>query len=240
MGHKSLLVVPLIVNNEAIGTFNFGSKEANGFSERDRDLTLQLSTSMGNAIENYSLLQQTQETLAELEATQQRYRLQAWSTYNQNRDASGYRQTLNSLEPLGKHKIPEVDQAIQEQNPVVSEYGENLQITIPIMLRDQPIGAIGLQADPTKRQWTPEEIALVQEIGEQFALAAESLRLLDETQRRAARERLVAEITSKIRSSNDPQAMIQTAAQELRDALQAKRTQILFQQDEAPFTRGEE
>ncbi|HBX68106.1 MAG TPA: hypothetical protein DEH25_01615, partial [Chloroflexi bacterium] len=90
----------------------------------------------------------------------------------------------------------------------------------------------GLQTDEGQRNWTPEEVALVQDISEQFALAAESLRLLDETQRRAARERLVAEITTKLRSSNDPQAMLQTAAQELRLALNAKRAQVLLQSDQ--------
>ncbi len=240
LGLKSLLVVPLVVGNKSIGAFYFTSKVNNGFSERDRDLATQLASAMGNAIENINLIQQTQETLAELEATQKRYQLQAWSAYNHSRVSSGYRQTHNSLESIGKEKISEAEQAILKQVPLVSEDGENLTLTIPIMLRDQPIGAFGLQADQTKRRWTAEEIALAQEISEQFALAVESLRLLDETQRRAARERLVTEITTKLRSSNDPQAMIQTAASELQKALKAKRTQVLFHQDDAPKVRGEE
>jgi GAF domain-containing protein len=130
---------------------------------------------------------------------------------------------------LGKQKSSEVEKAIRDQTPVVSEDDKNLKLTIPIMLRNQPIGAIGIEAGENKHQWSADEISLAQEISEQFALAAESIRLLDETQRRAARERLVAEITTKIRANNDPQTMVQTAAKELRDALQAKRTQVIFQ-----------
>ncbi len=238
---ESYLVVPLIVSGNVVGTLNYGWTTIDGLTSQNRDLAIQTGSLISNAIANRNLLQQTQDTLAELEATQRRYQIQAWSTYNQTRTSSGYQRTADGLKPLGKEKISEVDKAIQEQSPVVSEDGEKL--TIPILLRDQPIGAIGIQAGERKREWSADEIVLAQEISEQFALAAESIRLLDETQRRAARERLVAEITSKIRANNDPQTMIQTAAQELRDALRAKRTQVIIQPatTESDHTeRGEE
>jgi GAF domain-containing protein len=64
-------------------------------------------------------------------------------------------------------------------------------------------------------------------VAERVALSAENARLFEETTRRAERERLVSEITGKIRSHNDPQAMIETALQELRQALGATRVEIL-------------
>lgn len=243
---ESLLTVPLLVSNEAAGGLIFGSKTPNFFSESDADLSMQLATMIGNAIENNNLIQQSQAALTELESTQRRYQIQAWSNYNQSRVTSGYQKTPLGVEPIDRRATPETTQALQEKNPLVSEDGENLKLTIPIMLRNQPIGAIGLQAKEGKRQWSPDEIALAQEISEQFALAAESLRLLDETQRRAARERLVAEITTKIRASTDPEAMLHTAAQELQNALKSRRTQVLLQidaqndQKQAQAKRGEE
>jgi GAF domain-containing protein len=51
--------------------------------------------------------------------------------------------------------------------------------------------------------------------------------LLEETHRRAEREHLVSEITTKLRSSNDPQEIIQTAMNELRLALKTKQTQFI-------------
>jgi GAF domain-containing protein len=61
------------------------------------------------------------------------------------------------------------------------------------------------------------------------ALSAENARLFEETTRRAERERLVSDITSKIRSVNDPQTMIQTAMEELRRALGASRVEVIPQ-----------
>ena len=56
--------------------------------------------------------------------------------------------------------------------------------------------------------------------------------------RRAERERKVLEITSKIRSTNDIQTMIQIAAQELQQTLNASQTQVILQS--APSTPGQE
>jgi len=53
--------------------------------------------------------------------------------------------------------------------------------------------------------------------------------LFDETTRRAERERMVSDITGKIRSGNDPQTMIQTAIEELRNALGASRVEVIPQ-----------
>jgi hypothetical protein len=52
-----------------------------------------------------------------------------------------------------------------------------------------------------------------------MALAADNLRLLDETQRRAARERLAREITDKMRRAADMDDLIQTAIREMAAAL---------------------
>jgi hypothetical protein len=60
-------------------------------------------------------------------------------------------------------------------------------------------------------------------------LSAENARLFDETSRRAERERMVSEITSKIRSSNDPGEMIKLAVQELKNALGVNRIEVVPQ-----------
>ena len=62
-----------------------------------------------------------------------------------------------------------------------------------------------------------------------MALSAENARLFEETSRRAERERLVTEITSRIRSTNDPEEMIRTALDELRNALGAADIQVIPQ-----------
>ena len=68
---------------------------------------------------------------------------------------------------------------------------------------------------------------LVNAVAERVALSAENARLFEETTRRAERERLVSDITVKIRSTNDPDTMVQTALDELKNALGATKVQLV-------------
>ena len=74
-----------------------------------------------------------------------------------------------------------------------------------------------------------DQLDLIRAVAERVAISAENARLFDETTRRAERERLVSDITGKIRSVNDPQAMMQTAMEELRKALGATRVEVIPQ-----------
>lgn len=106
-------------------------------------------------------------------------------------------------------------------------------VAIPIRVRGQVIGVLDVTAPPQGEQtsvtWSEQEIAFLENIAEQLGAALDSARLFEETQRRAERERLAGEITAKVRASTDPQAILDTAVRELRQALQAKRTQIVLQ-----------
>jgi len=60
---------------------------------------------------------------------------------------------------------------------------------------------------------------LIEAITGQLAQTIESLRLLDDVQRRAVQERLVGEVTSRMRESLDMETVLKTAAKEMRHSL---------------------
>ena len=62
----------------------------------------------------------------------------------------------------------------------------------------------------------------------QTAIAIENASLLNQTLQRAERERKVLEITSKIRSTNDSQEMLQIALKELSQSLGVDKAQIVL------------
>ena len=76
------------------------------------------------------------------------------------------------------------------------------------------------------RQWTEGEIALIEAVVDQLALALENTRLLEETQQRAEQERIIAGITAQVRASMDLETILQTAVRELGVALGTDRTFI--------------
>ncbi len=102
------------------------------------------------------------------------------------------------------------------------------QFSVPIKLRGETIGNLMVKS-PEGSTWNQDQMDLIQAVAERVALSAENARLFDETTRRAERERLVTEITSKIRSTNDPEEMIRTALEELRTALGATQIQLIPQ-----------
>ncbi len=102
-------------------------------------------------------------------------------------------------------------------------------MAVPIVLRGETIGVIQLQEIGADREWSDDEIATAQAVADQVAIALENARLFEQTVRRAERERKVLEITSKIRSTNDPQQMLRVALEELQGALKVSRAQIVLQ-----------
>jgi GAF domain-containing protein len=94
-------------------------------------------------------------------------------------------------------------------------------LAMPIILRDQVIGALNLRFED--EQVAPETVALVQEVANRLALTLENARLLEETQRRAARERLAREITDQVRRATTPESVVQTAVDALFQALGTSR-----------------
>lgn len=92
-------------------------------------------------------------------------------------------------------------------------------LVVPLKLRGQVIGTMALHETGHQRPWTAEEIALAESVAEQVTLTVENLRLMDETQRRAARERLIGEVTGRVRQTLDMETILKTAATEIGRAL---------------------
>jgi GAF domain-containing protein len=113
--------------------------------------------------------------------------------------------------------------AIQTATDVAND--ESL-LAVPIKLRDEVIGVLNVRA-PKKQVWSTDEINMVKSVADRVAISAENARLFEETTNRAERERTVSSITSKIRSTNDPNEMVQIALEELKQALDIKVARIV-------------
>jgi GAF domain-containing protein len=234
---RSELALPLRSRGRIIGAMTVQSVEANAFDEAYIAILQTMADQVAVAIDNARLFLETQAALEEMEAIQRRYLGHAWAEYTSTRAISGYRQTGTGITPLRHHILPEVQRAVTEQRPVVwsgsqdddqdqMEGSSPPTLVVPIMLRDQPIGALGLNKADQQGEWSADDIALAEAIAEQLALAADNLRLLDETQRRAAREQLVGEITGHVRASMDPDTILKTTVRELGRALGARMAEV--------------
>jgi GAF domain-containing protein len=118
------------------------------------------------------------------------------------------------VEPDDEAWLAPMEEAVQDKDMTVSAR----ELALPITLRGQIIGAIGARRDE-QTGWSDEDVALVTAITDQLAQTIESLRLLDETQRRAVRERLSGQVTARMRETLDVDTVLQTAVREIGQAL---------------------
>ena len=122
----------------------------------------------------------------------------------------------------------EHDEGVADIRDLLKQRGTKQLIVAPLMARDEIIGTLGLDIGDAAREITEEELRLLEQIARQIATSVEVARLFQQAVRTAEREHTLTEITTKIRATNDPQVILQTALAELRQALHVQQTQIVF------------
>jgi GAF domain-containing protein len=111
--------------------------------------------------------------------------------------------------------------------------GDTVTFAVPILLREQVLGAVEWQVPHARYTHDARQTAL--ELTTRFGLAAENIRLFEQSRQAAQRELLVNQISSKLMGSTNIDQILQTAVRELGDALRLPRTAIrLYPPDESP------
>jgi GAF domain-containing protein len=232
---RSEMALPLRSRGQVIGALDMHSTEPDAFSQEDADALQALADQIAIAIDNARSFSEIEEKVRETEKAQRRYLRERWADVLPAGDGPLYERSRPDVRPLGDTTPPEVERAVKQRALVVqsvtSEEGTEAALVVPIRLRDEVIGALGLQETDGKREWTDDEIALVEAVADQMALAIENARLLAQTQRRAERDRLIANITARVRSSVHLESILQTAVRELGAALGTDRAVVQLTTD---------
>ena len=97
--------------------------------------------------------------------------------------------------------------------------GITANATIPLIGREGVLGTLALSSQQPGRVFAERDLQILQTLADQATIAIERLRLLEETARRAHRERTLREITARVRGSTNPDVIVRTAVRELGSAL---------------------
>ncbi|MCP4539656.1 MAG: GAF domain-containing protein [Chloroflexi bacterium] len=226
---RSELALPLRSRGQVIGAMTVQSTEPSAFDEAYIAILQTMADQVAIAIDNARLFADTQVALGEMETIHQQYLGRAWASHAADRKISGYEQVGTEMMPLRQESLPQVPLAAMEQRPLVWRDEEQSEgdpppstLVVPIVLRGQSIGALGFKEDGN-RQWSTDDVVMAETIAEQLALAADNLRLLDETQRRAAREQLIGELSEQMQRATDIEDLMRIAAEELNRTLDGSR-----------------
>jgi GAF domain-containing protein/HAMP domain-containing protein len=209
---RSELSLPLLVGGRLLGALDVQSRELDAFTDTDIQALQVLADQLSIAIENALLFRQTQSALAEARALYQQTLDANW------RDvlATQARELVFDLEPGG----------------AVSAH----PVEIPLRLRDRVIGSIALHGRPGDAPLSPEEAAVLETVAAQLATALESAALIQESQSRSQRDRLITAITDEMRASLNPAAILQNSIRQLGRVLGA--TEVTVRLNPAPPDPG--
>ncbi len=224
---RSEAALPLAARGRLLGVLDVQSSQSVSLTREDLSVLQTLANQVAIAIENAQLFAANQNALLSLQRAYGDLSRQAWQKVLRSRPARGYRAAALG-EPLpASGKWPtEMKKALQDGLIVQSDPST---LVVPVKIRNEVIGVVRLRKPAQAGEWRQDEVALVETLSDRLSAALESARLYEETRRRAERERLTGEITARMRAANDPQAILQIAARELRKALQADRTQLVVQ-----------
>ncbi len=98
-------------------------------------------------------------------------------------------------------------------------------ILVPISVGERWIGILSAGRNEPST-FTDEFVRGYETLASQAAIALESIRLLEETQQRAERERLIGEITTRMRETLDIDTVLQTAIREMSQVLNLSQVEV--------------
>jgi PAS domain S-box-containing protein len=233
------IAFPLRVGQRITGALDVHSAQDTAFDEASIAVLQAVADQLAVAVENARLIQEMQRTLREADKAYGRYTWETWRrSARSSQRAQGYRFRQRHVEP-SEDLPPETVEAWQQGRCVVTTVQPGAEVNrngamgalaVPIALRGQVIGALNLRFEG--EHVASETVALVQEVANRLALTLENVRLLEESQHRAARERMTREVTARMRETLDVESVLQTTIREVRERLGLAEAEVWIGMDE--------
>lgn len=224
---RSEMALPLRIGSRVIGALDVQSTETNAFSHEDISVLSTLADQIAIAIENARLLSETQTALSEAQSTFEKYVKQEWNSFTQQTRHNAFVFDGKQVLPMDERIRIERTKSIQTGRLSLQKQSPN--VSIPIKLRGQTIGVLDVHSKKGNHEWTDDDITLLEAAAERAALALENARLVESAQRRAARERSIGEISAKIGTAGDINAILRATVEEMGRRIGA--TEVIFEID---------
>jgi len=218
---RSELALPLKIGETILGALDLQSVEENAFTQADVSVLSILADQVAIAIQNAHSSEQAQRALLEADLATKQLSGEAWKAYVKTLQARGYRYDGVKSEAMKEAS------AAQNQKDAFS---------IPVQLRGQTIGHLKLKASDATRKWTDDERAIIESTAERVAIAMEGARLLDEAQKRAARESFLSNIGAKLSTSFQLDSILRDTVEELGQTLTGSTVSFQLVNPSAPPT----
>ncbi|MBN1876237.1 MAG: GAF domain-containing protein [Anaerolineae bacterium] len=257
---RAEVALPLRSRGQILGVIDLHAYHADDFDEETVTILQTIADQIAVAIDGIRLFAERQEAMERLRRAYGEVSRHAWEEWL-NIYAAGVGigvqanvTGVESLPPVIPAAWPdEARQSWGENRAVLASYNGTQSVrsdadpvesvrqvpvhklALPVRSRQGIIGVIDVckqETDDRDTAWTEDEIAQLTQFTEQLGIALENALLYEETQNRAARERLVGEATVRMRETLDIETMLRNAADEIYKALQLEEVVVRLTMDE--------
>jgi len=215
---RSEAAIPLRSRGQVLGSLTVQDTRPSAFDKDIITVLQMMADQVAVALDNARLFAESQEALQAERRAYGELSREAWTELLRSHSSLGFLSNRQGVSPLGDQRRPEMETALRTGQMALDENGAS-SLVMPVKVRGQVVAVVGGRKPQDAGEWTAEEITLVEAVTEQLSLALESARLYQDTQRRAERERVTGQLTSRIRESLDVETVLKTAVREIGEAL---------------------
>ena len=233
---RSEMALPLIASDRVIGALDLQSVEPDAFEEGVAHILQSMADQLAVAIENARLISQTQQSLTELEELYSDVTRQAWTEFVTVSREGELQQSYGPTDDEIEAARTLIAQRVRQTGTAVistGQDGEAPMLAVPVVVRNQIIGVVGVEPEGI-RQWTQDDLQMIQSIAERAALAVENTRLYIDAQRTAQREQMVNTIAGRLQRAPNLSTLLEAAAEELSRALGTENVYAEINLDHVP------
>lgn len=215
---RSEFVLPLKAEDRVVGILDIHSAEERAFNQEDISMMSVLAGQLGSAVERTRLLEESTNTLNELERVYGQFTGTGWQKFLASGSLRNVGYTFDNvrIEPISNLPAAGKQALASEDQVLVDEAGERNEVAIPIKFRGQTIGVVHAKLQPG---YGEKAIALLNLAIERLASSLESARLYEEARVRASREQMISQVTTAIGMSSDFETILRAAVREIGQAL---------------------
>jgi GAF domain-containing protein/HAMP domain-containing protein len=218
------LAVPLRLGNQIIGALDVQSKQRDAFDPDQVSALQTLADQVTIAIENARLYAESERLLSSMEERSNTATRKNWQQHL-------FEQRQNELQ---KRAGTTTDYNFATLSRVVYESGKavvgnkternTIPFAVPIILRGQVLGVV--EYEVPQADFSYDKVLLAEELVTRMAIGLENARLFQTSQQAADRERIVNEISAKLTGQTDIDLILQTAVEEIGQALRTPQVAI--------------
>ncbi|MBI1880714.1 MAG: GAF domain-containing protein [Chloroflexi bacterium] len=222
---KSELAVPMQSGQNMLGVLRTQSNKLDNFDKIDITFLSSLAALLASVIKNSQIVQQLHDDLQEIKIL---YNLQRQEDLDTQFQLAGKKSSLSYQ--YDRKIISEIDELSPSAHMALTreqvgastmQKGQTKELMLPIKLYGETIGIIGVEETTAGKEWSTDDISLLEEVSSQVALAIENARLLQQTQERTKELAVLFDASRQLSETIDLQQIYEILAEQIKNYLNA-------------------